>query len=40
MITNEDGLVPCILQTEESTKEYRKNWARFTRHWRVDPENL
>jgi hypothetical protein len=38
--TNEDGLVPCILQIEESTKEYRKNWARFTRHWRVDPENL
>jgi hypothetical protein len=23
--TNEEGLVPCILQTEESFKEYRKN---------------
>ena len=25
--TNEDGLVPSILQTEESSKEYRKNLA-------------
>jgi hypothetical protein len=36
---NEDGLVPCILQPEESSKEYRKNWARFTRLWRAYPEN-
>jgi len=26
---NEDGLVPCILQPEESSREYRKNWARL-----------
>jgi len=32
---NEDGLVPCILQPDESSKEYRKNWARFTRLWRT-----
>jgi len=26
---DQDGLVPCILQPEESSKEYRKNWARL-----------
>ena len=37
---NEDGLVPCILQPEESSKEYHKNWARFTRLWRAHPVDL
>ena len=27
--SDQDGLVPCILQPEESSKEYRKNWARL-----------
>jgi len=27
----EDGLVPSILQPDEPSKGYRKNWARFTR---------
>jgi hypothetical protein len=31
----EDGLVPSILQPDEPSKGYRKNWARFTRLWRV-----
>jgi len=31
---NANGLVLCILQPDESFKEYRKNWARFTL-WRV-----
>jgi hypothetical protein len=36
--TNEDGLVPCILQTEESSKEYRKNWTRLIQKiYEVDP---
>jgi hypothetical protein len=26
---DQDGLVLCILQPEESSKEYRKNWARL-----------
>lgn len=26
---NQDGLIPCILEPEESSKEYRKNWARL-----------
>ena len=26
---NEDGLVPSILQPDESSKGYRKNWARL-----------
>ena len=36
---DQDRLVPCILQPEESCKGYRKNWARFTRLWRADPKN-
>jgi len=36
---NEDGLVPSILQPDESSKGYRKNWARFTRLWRADTKN-
>jgi Putative transposase len=33
-----DGLVPCILQTEESSKGYRKNWARLIQKiYEVDP---
>jgi hypothetical protein len=27
--SDQDALVPCILQPEESSKEYRKNWARL-----------
>jgi hypothetical protein len=30
--------IPCILESDESSKEHRKNWARFTRLWRADPE--
>jgi hypothetical protein len=26
---NEDGWVPCILQSDEPSKGYRKNWARL-----------
>ena len=26
---NQDGLIPCILEPEENSKEYRKNWARL-----------
>jgi hypothetical protein len=37
---NEDGLVPSILQPDEPSKGYRKNWARFTRLWRADTKNL
>jgi len=36
---DQDRLVPCILQPEESCKGYRKNWARFTRLWRADTKN-
>ena len=33
-----DGLVPCILQPEESPKGYRKNWARLIQKiYEVDP---
>ncbi len=35
---NEEGLVPCILQPEESSKGYRKNWARLIQKiYEVDP---
>jgi hypothetical protein len=31
-------LVPCILQHEESSKEYGKNWARLIQKiYEVDP---
>jgi len=33
-----DGLVPCILQIEESSKGYLKNWARLIQKiYEVDP---
>jgi len=34
---NEAGLVPSILQPDEPSKGYLRNWARFTRRWRVYP---
>ena len=35
--TKEDG-VPCILETDQSSKEYRKNWARLIQKiYEVDP---
>jgi hypothetical protein len=37
---NQDNLIPYILEPRGSSKEYRKNWARFIRLWRADPENL
>jgi hypothetical protein len=36
--TDQDGLVPCLLQPEESSKGYRKNWARLIQKiYEVDP---
>ena len=33
-----DGLVPCILQSEESSEGYRKNWARLIQKiYEVEP---
>jgi hypothetical protein len=26
---NQDGLIPNIIEPEENSKEYRKNWARL-----------
>ena len=26
---NQDGLIPCILEPEENSKAYPKNWARL-----------
>ena len=26
---NQDGLIPCILEREENSKKYRKNWVRL-----------
>jgi hypothetical protein len=26
---DQDGLVPCSLQSEESSKEYSRNWAKL-----------
>jgi len=35
---NEDGLVPSILQPDESSKGYRKNWARLIQKiYEIDP---
>ena len=35
---DQDGLVPCILQSEESSKGFRKNWARLIQKiYEVDP---
>ena len=38
VFTNEDEMVPCILQPEESSKGYLKNWARLIQKiYEVDP---
>jgi hypothetical protein len=35
---NQDVWVPCILEANESSKEYRKNWARLIQKiYEVDP---
>jgi hypothetical protein len=35
---NEDGLVPSILQPDEPSKGYRKNWARLIQKiYEIDP---
>ena len=35
---NKDGLVPCVLQPEESSKGYRRNWATLIQKiYEVDP---
>jgi hypothetical protein len=34
---NLDELIPSVLESDESSKERRKNWARFTRLRRVCP---
>jgi hypothetical protein len=35
---NQDEWIPCILQPEESSREYRKNWARLIQKiYEVDP---
>jgi len=34
----EDERVPCILESDKSSKEYRKNWARLIQKiYEVDP---
>ncbi len=43
-----DGLIPSILEPVEdpdfsgdgSSKQYRRNWSRFTRLWRAYTKNL
>ena len=36
--TNEDGLVPSILQPDEPSKGHRKNWARLIQKiYEIDP---
>jgi len=35
---NQDEWMPCILESEASTKEYRKNWAKLIQKiYEVDP---
>jgi len=35
---DQDGLIPCIIEQEENSKEYRKNWARLIQKiYEVDP---
>jgi hypothetical protein len=35
---NQDGLIPCILEPDEDSRAYRKNWARFIKKiYEVDP---
>jgi len=37
---NQDEWMPCILEANESSKEYRKNWARLIQKiYKVDPLN-
>ena len=38
MISNQAEWIPCILESDESSKEYRKNWARLIQKiYEVDP---
>ena len=37
---NEDEWISYIMEAEGSSKECRKNWARFTRLWRAYPADL
>ena len=35
---NQDGLIPCIFEPEENSKEYRKSWACLIQKiYEVDP---
>jgi len=35
---NQDGLLPCILDSDGSSKPFRKNWARLIQKiYEVDP---
>jgi hypothetical protein len=35
---DQDGLIPYIIEPEEDSKEYRKNWARLIQKiYEVDP---
>ena len=35
---DQDGLISCILKSDNSSKEYRKNWARLIQKiYEVDP---
>ena len=35
---NQDGLIPCILESKENSKKYRNNWARLIQKiYEVDP---
>ncbi len=35
---DQDALIPCIIEQEENSKEYRKNWARLIQKiYEVDP---
>jgi hypothetical protein len=35
---NQDALIPCILEPDEDSKAYRKNWARLiAKIYEVDP---
>ena len=36
---NQDEWIPCILEPDKDSKEYRRNWARFIRLWRADSKN-
>ena len=37
---NQDEWISCILESDESSKERRMNWARFTRLGRADPKEM